>query len=715
MRPSVFSRRLAVFAAVARLAAAATTVSSTVLIIAADDESVAAASPGLDGYGIPWAKVTIPRGGRQLPELNSTAAAGNYGGIILVGSVSYETNGTYSSAITTDQWNQLYSYQSAFKVRMVRLAEYPGPQFGTTALGECCNAEEQLISINSSVAFAGANLKTNAPVSTLGLWHYPAQITDAGVATAFAAFSTNSKFPTESVAAVINDIDGREQMVWFVDFAPDWSLTSNYLQHSYIHWVTRSLFVGKRKVYLSTQVDDVHLATEMYLPANTTFRLRPEDLDAHVAWQKDINGRLPAGSDYWMELGHNGNGDIESAVTLESQAGSTVECRPDAAVDYISPPDTPLEWAKPPGSGTDLWPSSFQSYNWSKDCASLDPLARWFLDTNNLNAFGHVSHTFSHEELNNATYHDATREISFNQAWLAQMGISQAARFSPHGLIPPAITGLHNADAINAWTANGIKYVVGDNTRPVLVNRQNQFWPLASTVDANGATGIYIIPRWATTIYYNCWSSDCTVQEWKDTSGGSGTFDDLLKDARTTNAAHLLGLKPDPYMFHQANLRQTDMPVIAVGSETKKMSLIMSWVETVAQEMVRLTNWPLVSLKHDDTAACFINRMTLDGCKPRADYTYSDDGTSITAITVSAQDTSCSVPVPVTIPGGRTVSASSGSPKSDNVGNEPPIIWVTLSGSPVTLTLSSPRHVARSSGGVCGDAFPVLCHFFFVV
>lgn len=76
--------------------------------------------------------------------------------------------------------------------------------------------------------------------------------------------------------------------------------------------------------------------------------------------------------------------------------------------------------------------------------------------------------TSTHEALNNATYNDGSREISFNKVWLQHSGISSAKYFSPNGLIPPAITGMHNADVIKAWMDNGIKYVVGDNTRPPL-------------------------------------------------------------------------------------------------------------------------------------------------------------------------------------------------------------------------------------------------------
>jgi hypothetical protein len=72
--------------------------------------------------------------------------------------------------------------------------------------------------------------------------------------------------------------------------------------------------------------------------------------------------------------------------------------------------------------------------------------------------------------LNNATYADSAKEIAFNRAWMQQAGISSAKKFSTNGLIPPAITGLHNADAIKAWMENGIKNVVGDNTRAPLIN-----------------------------------------------------------------------------------------------------------------------------------------------------------------------------------------------------------------------------------------------------
>jgi hypothetical protein len=51
-------------------------------------------------------------------------------------------------------------------------------------------------------------------LTTQGLWHYPATITNATIATAFAEFAPATGFPTTSTAGVINNIDGRQQVVY---------------------------------------------------------------------------------------------------------------------------------------------------------------------------------------------------------------------------------------------------------------------------------------------------------------------------------------------------------------------------------------------------------------------------------------------------------------------------------------------------------------------
>ncbi|KAF2638315.1 hypothetical protein P280DRAFT_81219 [Massarina eburnea CBS 473.64] len=653
------------------------TVSSTILVIARDQTAATnGATSGLQGYGIPYEVLTVPQAGiSSLPVLNASATYGNYGGIVVLSEVGYNYDSQYYSALTRVQWNALWNYQTQFGVRMVRLDVFPTSDFGTVSIGGSV-ADEPVIFTNVT-GFQTAGLKSGQNVSIANIFHNPAQITNTSIAWEFA------KFSNVGTAGVINQIGARQQMVWFLPFALDWAPSSNYLQHAWINWVTRGLYVGFRRLYLSTQVDDMFLETPLYRPDGQTYRCKPEDLDLHVAWQTTLNAKMPKGSEYYMEIGHNGNGDIESATDTNEGAEA---CNPSSGIEYPDQIDGPPDYTKPPGTGFDIWPTTPTSYGWSLECAEIDELENWFADETNRDSFAHISHTFTHEDLTNATYNDTSKEISWNQVWLKQVGLDAAKRFSPKGIIPPAITGLHNADALKAWKDNGIVNVVGDNTRPLLRNTQNTFWPLNTTVEGNGYAGINVVPRWASVIYYNCDLPACTLQEWIDTSGGKGTFDDLIISARDTGVRNLLGLHWDPYMFHQANLRVNDVPETTVDGKSGKYSLLMTWTEIVTTEIMRLTTWPFKTLKHDDLADAFLNRQARDLCRPSLTWKVSADGSGIESITAyTAGGNSCGTPIPITVPS--TPSNTTGA-TLEQVGTDPLTLWVTMSGNAQRYTFS---------------------------
>jgi hypothetical protein len=673
-------------AAKAAVVTTSTTIQSTVLIFARDSVSAYSAFSGLNAYGIPYQLVVVPQTGITLPVLNSSATAGNYGAIVILSEVSYDYGGTlgYQSALNATQLAQIYAYQAQFGVRLVRLDSFPSADSGTVALGGCCNTgQEQNISISNATAFLTAGLNVGAPVSTLGLWHYPASITNASIAVEFAQFAPTAGFTTVSTAAVINTYSGRQQMVFFIGVATDWSSTSNYLQHAWIHWATRGLYTGYRRVNLNTQVDDMFLESDIYSPNGTTYQVTTADLAQHITWMTSLNSRLPAGSSYFMEIGHNGNGNIEDAEDVD-QTGTACGI---GSIEYPDQIDTPLEFMKPIGTGVNLWPSTPVTYPYTTKCTNLDALKTWWAKSSNLNAFAHVSHTFTHEDQDNATYFDVFQEMTWNQAWLKQVGIAAATRYSPLGLIPPAITGLHNGDAIRAWIASGVTHVVGDNTRPVLLNTVNEMWPLMSTVASNGYAGVQITPRWATNIYYNCQLPACTVLEWINTNTPqpSGDWYDLLAVEKATNTRHLLGLHHDPFMFHQANLNYVTAGNTIINGVSSKLSMFQVWVEVITQEMIRLVKWPMISMKHDDIATAFANRMARDACAPNLSYTTS--GTTITGVTVTTSGgNTCSVVIPVTVPG--KVTSTQGF-TTEQIGSDPLTIWVQMAGKPITFTLSA--------------------------
>jgi hypothetical protein len=149
----------------------------------------------------------------------------------------------------------------------------------------------------------------------------------------------------------------------------------------------------------------------------------------------------------------------------------------------------------------------------------------------------------------------------------------------------------------------------------------------------------------------------------------------------------VLSLHHDPYMFHQANLRNADVNSTVVNGVSQKLSLIQIWVETVVAEMTRLVNWPMITLKHDDIGTSFKNRMARDGCNAGLTYQINHLTSTITGVTLTATGNKCSVPIPVTVPG--TVTDTQGF-TTEQVGSDPLTIWVTLTGKPVSFTLTKP-------------------------
>ncbi len=70
------------------------------------------------------------------------------------------------------------------------------------------------------------------------------------------------------------------------------------------------------------------LTTPSYTKSN--YRVGTSDVEDHIPWMASINSRLPVGSNYTVEIGHNGNGNIGicpccviPCVSLIAQVGST--------------------------------------------------------------------------------------------------------------------------------------------------------------------------------------------------------------------------------------------------------------------------------------------------------------------------------------------------------------------------------------------------------
>ncbi|OXV05581.1 hypothetical protein Egran_06651, partial [Elaphomyces granulatus] len=269
----------------------AATIGGNILVIARDNASVAVASNVFAAYGIPFTTLIVPHEGAALPALNSSSG-GNFAGFVVASNVSHDTGKNtitpnWQSDLTDDQWNQIFAYQVQYSVRMVQYDVYPGSLYGTAAVSTgigvgCCDSDvEQDLYFTDTSSFPTAGLKTQtgAGVSTIGLRHYPASITNTNTTKEIAQFAANSQFNSTTTAGVINNFeDGREQMVFFTSMDTKWSSTSTFIQHAWVHWLTHGLYAGHRRVNINTQIDDMFLPSAIYL-TNTIFRVTSADLD----------------------------------------------------------------------------------------------------------------------------------------------------------------------------------------------------------------------------------------------------------------------------------------------------------------------------------------------------------------------------------------------------------------------------------------------------
>jgi len=114
---------------------------------------------------------------------------------------------------------------------------------------------------------------------------------------------------------------------------------------------------GRRRVYFSTQIDDMLLGTNVYRPINASYRAVPADMDAHITWQQNLQSRMPAGSKYFMEMGHNGNGPLAASI------GKGAACTPNNWVQWTDEiPLTTLKYQKPLSTGKSFKPTEFTNY-----------------------------------------------------------------------------------------------------------------------------------------------------------------------------------------------------------------------------------------------------------------------------------------------------------------------------------------------------------------
>jgi len=158
---------------------------------------------------------------------------------------------------------------------------------------------------------------------------------------------------------------------------------------------------------------------------------------------------------------------------------------------------------------------------------------------------------------------------------------------------------------------SGIRNVVGDNSVAALLPA-NPYHGIYTSLETNGLSGLFIVPRQATNIFYNTATPETETSQFNkmyiQAYGRSLNLDDIMELESDVANGLLVAYRHDPYMFHQANLK-------VFNYKGKNTTLYTMWVDRVVDKLLRYVTLPVLSVKHDQLAEVWKARMNYDKCE----------------------------------------------------------------------------------------------------
>ncbi len=519
--------------------------------------SLLAAQRILRGFGIPF-DVKAMADNRGPLDLVSTDGAGKYYGVVMTDQrLSYQGK----SSMSEGQWNELKEYVKHFKVRQVSLYSNPA-NIGGLQLIEAANEKTNTVILDQNFAKYDPAAVAGAQAKIEWNTHFPAAIKPGLQIWPVAHFGNYvNGHPGRAVAGVhLRTSDGREMLHLFYNPILH-SLATYSVAPAWVNWMTRGVFVGKRRAYLTAQVDDHFLASDMDT-ANVSGSMKVYRLGAHDMAHFAINSNrdlraLAKNPELRIDIAFNGAGTME-------RGGFT---------------------------GDELYKTS-RKY---------------------INEFNWVSHTYTHKDLNRISYSDAMYQLSENAKFAKTLMAGFEHRFSPHSMVTPHISGLFNGDALRAMKSNGIYHIVNDTSvsKQLGPHPHTAYW---SSSRVNGEDGVLIMPRYPTDIYFETSLPGELTEKYHDMrSGPFGiggkhySLDDVMREESERVLYNILNYQAAAYMFHQANMRTFEY---GNGRE----SLLSLWMKKMINDFRRFSTLPILAQKMDDMAQHYKDMMALESC-----------------------------------------------------------------------------------------------------
>ncbi|MBA2517720.1 MAG: hypothetical protein H0V22_10485 [Solirubrobacterales bacterium] len=227
-------------------------------------------------------------------------------------------SGSGVAAFSEDEWATLKNFERKFAVRHLIANAYPGPTVGLTFSSGAGPLDGKTFTLNAAGLQAFPYLK--GPVSfdtgTFASFAKPCPTADENCSAAsFTPLLQDSSGAT--LLGTDTTKDGREEMVATFNGNPN-QLHTGLLRHGMLSWVTRGIYLGRDRAYLSVNVDDVLLPDDKWDPvSNTTpedtapgqqdLRMTAADVTRLVNWQ-NANG-------FRLDMLFNGGGSVDAGAS----------------------------------------------------------------------------------------------------------------------------------------------------------------------------------------------------------------------------------------------------------------------------------------------------------------------------------------------------------------------------------------------------------------
>jgi hypothetical protein len=463
-------------------------------------------------------------------------------------------------------YTTLNSYETTFHARQVNWRLNPTPDYGFnyyTSFIDSNGSDTANFTAAAASVFPMINTATPLKISNAYIFLSPLYTPPTGTVTPLL---------TDASGNVLSAIyaPGNGQEILSQTFDSNQYLTHNLvLAYGLLNWVTKGVFLGDYHVYAAAQVDDFFINDAEWVPATSctnptthdrtvsddpslpTFRLQAADMTALVAWQNNLqndpllkgfkltmafNGVGTVGNNDWTGLPLPGvaNDDLTSSVHDYEQFFHWITHTYDHpnTLDGLHKSDVGGDTDNPQVDSIDLeiLTNLFVASGTTQGGVNLD------VDTADNPPLGAVT------------------PLNFTD-------------FNPANMVSPGVTGLNDPVVPQYLYANGIRYVVSDTSVTNQPNNGPNPSPNVGIVNSY-APGIYEVPRYPNSIYYNAanWADD--EAEFHCIYGpdpGPATpiytdykAADILNYTTDTFVVNMLKGDMDPQMFHQPNLHAYD-------------------------------------------------------------------------------------------------------------------------------------------------------------